>query len=184
MGTLFKSFIITILILNSTTIINTEETMEWTDSAHSIPKELFLYIRERLPEGTILELGSGWASGQLSKFYTLYSIEHDHRWLNRYNTNYIYAPIKNRWYNVDILKRELPEKYDLILIDGPPGDIGRGGFYTNLWLFDTNTIIIFDDVNRKAEYDLMVRVANKLNRGFTVSAKDRFGKMFGIIEPR
>ena len=76
-----------------------EISNEWTTCAWSISKELFDYIRKILPEGsTIVELGSGWASEQLSKYYTVYSIEHSEKWLDKYNTNYIYAPIKNNWY--------------------------------------------------------------------------------------
>lgn len=36
----------------------------------SISEKLFNYIKENLEEGScILELGSGWASGELSNFY-------------------------------------------------------------------------------------------------------------------
>jgi hypothetical protein len=42
---------------------------------------------------TILELGSGWASGELSKHYRVYSVEHDEKWLDAFDTNYIYAPL-------------------------------------------------------------------------------------------
>ena len=47
----------------------------------SISKELYDYILANLPKGsTILELGSGWATDQLAKYYTLYSIEHDKKY--------------------------------------------------------------------------------------------------------
>jgi len=148
----------------------------------SISKELFDYIRSILAKGkTILELGSGWASSELSKYYTVYSIEHNKYWLNKFNTHYIYAPIKDRWYDTEILKNKLPKTYDLILVDGPPGPtIGRGGFYTNLHLFNTDVPIIFDDVNRQAEYDLMVKVANTLNRSFIIF-DDSARKQFGVL---
>ncbi len=104
----------------------------------SIDKELFDFILSVLPEGkTMLELGSGWASQKLSEHYTVYSIEHNEKWVGKYNTHYIYAPIKNGWYDTSIISKEAPKDYDLILIDGPTGDIGRGGFYTNLDLFNT-----------------------------------------------
>ena len=89
-------------------------------SLWSVSKELFYYIRSVLPEGgTMLELGSGFMSKEFSKFYTVYSIEHDKHYIGRYNTNYIYAPIKNGWYSIEALKEKLPAMYDLILIDGP-----------------------------------------------------------------
>ena len=74
----------------------------------------------------------------------------------------------HKWYNTDILKGKLPDHYDLILVDGPPGFIGRHGFYTHLDLFKTDLTIIFDDVHRKAEYELMVHVGQKLQRNVVI----------------
>lgn len=185
MKNIFKKTLILALILNTSFSISnsnkSKKADKWTTSAWSISKELFDFIRLILPEGkTILELGSGWATGQFAKFYTVYSVEHDHKWLYKYNYNYIYAPIKNNWYDPQILEKELPKEYDLILVDGPPGWIGRSGFYNYLHLFNTDAIIIFDDVNRKVEYNLMVNVANKLDREFSIFT-DSFGKKFGVL---
>ena len=150
----------------------------------SIEKELFNFIRAVLPAGKILlELGSGWVSGQLDKYYTLYSIENNEYWLDKYGTNYIYSPLKNGWYDIDILKEKMPKYYDLILVDGPIGDPsgkhGRRGFLTNIHLFNTDLPIIFDDVNRKPEYEIMIQVAQKLQRDVAVFKGNR--KSFGII---
>ena len=148
----------------------------------AISKELFDFIRSILPEGkTLLELGSGWGSNQFSEHYTVYSIEHNPRWLGKYNTNYLYVPIKNKWYNPVILKRKLPDSYDLILVDGPPQWIGRHGFYTYLDLFKTDLPIIFDDINRKAEYNLMIRVGQKLQRDAVIFSPGPRKKKFGVI---
>jgi len=175
--------LLTLTLLTANFSTNTK-TVEWDTTGWSISKELFNHIRKILPEGsTMLELGSGWASGELSKFYTLYSVEHEEIWLDQYETNYIYAPIKNRWYDPEILAKSLPLDYDLILIDGPPGPIGRYGFFTYLHLFKTDLIIIFDDINRKAEYKLMVDVAKKLGKNFRIY-KDSFGKKYGIVDNR
>jgi len=133
----------------------------------SISQELFDWIRCVLPEGsTILECGSGYGSAKLAEHYTVYSIEHDRRWVNKYKEpNYIYAPIIKRWYSVKAIQDNMPEHYDMILVDGPLGRIGRGGFFNNLDLFKTDgVIIVFDDINRKAEWDLMIRVGHALNR--------------------
>lgn len=150
----------------------------------SIDKELFDYIRRILPEGkTILELGSGWASGELSKYYTVYSIEHDQAWVGKNNTNYIYAPIKNGWYDIDILRTQLPRQYDLILVDGPPKKIGRSGFFKHIYLFNTTIPIIFDDINRQDEFELLKNAAIFLQRKFTVFATSSI-KQFGVIDKR
>ena len=152
----------------------------------SIDKELFDFIRSVLPEGKVLlELGSGWASGQFSQYYTVYSIEHSLQWLGKYNTNYIHAPIKNKWYNPGILREKLPDNYDLILVDGPPGFAGsatnRYGFYTYLDLFKTDLTIVFDDVHRKADYELMIRVGKKLQRDVAIFDSKQSQKKFGVI---
>ena len=164
--------------------IRPEQTIKWTTNPWSVSQEVFDYIRKTIPEGeTIVELGSGWASNQFSKFYTVFSVEHDPKWLAKYDTNYIYAPIKNSWYDPEILAKQLPKNYNLILVDGPTGAIGRYGFCTYLHLFKTDVIIIFDDVHREAEYKLMIDVAEKLKKDFTIHT-DRFGKQFGIIDNR
>jgi tetratricopeptide (TPR) repeat protein len=132
----------------------------------AISENLFLYILETLPVGsTILELGSGTGTGELSKYYNLFSIEHDKAWLNKYNSSYIYAPLVNdSWYNPKILKTELLNlNYDLLLIDGPPQH-RRAGILENLNLFNLNIPIIIDDVNRKVDRDIMIAIASHLGK--------------------
>ena len=187
MSTLLKKTIVFCTVFLFFTIfscpIKQNENLSKNFGGWSIDKEVFDYIQQVLPAGkTILELGSGWASEILSEYYTVYSIEHDPQWVGKYNTHYIYAPIINGWYDVSVLSNELPTHYDLILIDGPTGTIGRGKFYTNLYLFNTNTIMIFDDVNRIAEYNLLVAVSQKLNKPYTIY-KSNGQKNFGVILP-
>ena len=181
----FKSILNKLPTSKTIPITGEKWTSEETSRAFggwSITQELFDFIRSELPEGKVLlELGSGWGSSQFSQYYTVYSIEHDPRWLAKYNTNYIHVPIKNKWYNPEILKEKLPDNYDLILVDGPPGFIGRHGFYTHLDLFKTDLIIIFDDVHRKAEYGLMMRVGQKLQRNIVILNSNKSHKKFGVI---
>lgn len=159
-------------------------------------KYFYEYIFDTLPRGsTILELGSGAVTGKLAALYTMYSVEHSKKWLNKYDTTYIYAPIKkypipkfdgqNQWYHYTVLQKELPKSYDLILIDGPPGNIGRGGFYKYLDLFDTSVPMVFDDVDRTPEAKLINIVASKLNRPYTVYTlgPSKLAGHFGVIEP-
>lgn len=151
----------------------------------SIQESCYNFIKSILPEGsTILELGSGAGTGYLSKHYKMYSIENYEEWINKYNSTYIYAPIKYYndewtapnlpgekgrsqigWYDVDIIKSNLPDKYDLILVDGPNGTFGRGGFLKHLDLFNTNIPIIFDDINRE-EKELMIKVSEAIGRPY------------------
>ncbi len=140
-----------------------------TFGGFSIEKELYDYICAVLEEGkTILELGSGFGTGELAKRYTMYSIEHDKRWLGKYESTYIYAPFINGWYDVNALMDQLPVEYDLILVDGPYWPEERFGFAAYFELFRQDVPIIFDDVNVKTVYDAMVVVSKKLGRPFSV----------------
>lgn len=80
-------------------------------------------------------------------------------------TKYIYAPLKDKWYDISFLKVLSDIKYDVILIDGPIGDLsdGRIGFYKNIELFNTNSMMIFDDTNRPGEKNLFESVSKKLH---------------------
>jgi len=140
-----------------------QKISEW-----SMDKEIYNWIRRNIPKGsTILELGSGKSTIDLAKDYRVYSVEHDKEWLNLTDkAKYIYAPIKDGWYDIDVLKEELPTKYDLIIVDGPPGYIGRKGFYENLKLFNTKVPILFDDTNRGMEKQLLENVSKKLRKKY------------------
>lgn len=171
--------------------------MSWDCDKWSFTECCFNYIREILPEGkTILEFGSGCGTKQMSKHYKMYSIENYKEWIDKYDSTYIYAPIKEYsseawwdeapfeapegishegggdkqkgWYDPEIVKNNLPKDYDLILIDGPNGMFGRGGFYKYLDWFKHDVPIIIDDVNRKAEEELMILVSKKLNKNYKI----------------
>lgn len=129
------------------------------------------WVLKNIPEGrVIIELGSGHGTTRLlGEKYELYSIEHDSNWCGMYNSTYIYAPIKNKFYDLDVLREALPEKYDVIIIDGPPSKINgkrneRMGFYDNLDMFDTNATMVFDDLHRKRDKLLLDNVCKKLDR--------------------
>lgn len=157
---------------------------------HSITKNLFDYIRKTLPEGsTILELGSGWGTGELAKYYTMYSVEHDEEWLDKYNTTYLHVPLKEHkplanhlttlWYDADILRDKLWKcKYDLLLIDGPPQT--RSGFYKYHDLFDTDAIWVFDDMHREIDKRVVGSVASKLEKPYVVYCSED-GKPFAVL---
>lgn len=148
----------------------------------SISKELFDYVRTIVPEGkTIVEMGSGWASGEFSRYYTVYSIEHDKMWLDRYNTHYIYAPLVDGWYDKNAIENRLPESYDLIIVDGPTHESGYTGFVKNLKLFNTNVPIIIDDVDRPEIHAMLMKLVDKLKRSFEVIDDSR-GRRFAVIK--
>ncbi len=137
---------------------------------------MYRWIRLNLPkDSTILELGSGAVSELLDLDYKLISVEHDPAYVNKYHNNYIYAPIKDGWYDV----KDLPD-YDLLIIDGPTGKIGREGVLDNLHLFNLSKPIIVDDIGRSKE----MMIAKKLEEvtGRTMKDyKDQHEKRFCIV---
>jgi len=122
---------------------------------------------------TIVELGSGNGTNRLVSEYTVYSIEDDEKWVGYCKgSNYIHAPLINlddseepvRWYDPAILKKSLPESYDLVLIDGPAGKKGRSGLLSNLDLFRTDVPFVIDDTLRDHECQVAREMAYLLNR--------------------
>ena len=147
--------------------------------------ELFNWVRNNLSTGkTILGLGSGNATKELTKYFKVYSIEHNKEWVGHAKrSNYIHAPIVQyegyKWYDKKIVKKSIPEDYDLLLVDGPQGDIGREGFVHNIDLFKTDIPIILDDTNRHVEATMRNELAKKLNK--KVLTFDGAGKKFSIL---
>tara|TARA_Y100000592_G_C5405766_1_gene285533 strand:- start:40 stop:585 length:546 start_codon:yes stop_codon:yes gene_type:complete len=146
---------------------------------------------------TILELGSGYGTDALSKHYNMISIENQPEWVGVYNSHYIQVPIRSYeintvgllseveqytapdlpgensplqkgWYDYKILSEKLEGlEYDLILVDGPNGVIGRGGFLKHIDIFNTKVPLIFDDINREAEMKMMKEISKLLNKPYT-----------------
>ena len=102
-------------------------------------------IRRILPEGkTILELGSGVGTVYLAKFYRMISIESERSWIGLSDSAYLYAPIKDGWY--DLSDIELPGHFALALVDGPPRYLAsRMPFYERL--ATRCDAIVVDDVD-------------------------------------
>jgi len=132
----------------------------------SISNEMFEWISLNLPKGkTILEFGSGTGTIELTKHWEVYSVEQDKKWVNLApDSNYIYAPIKNGWYDSKIVFTSLPQEYDLIIIDGPGGSHFRPGIDKYISKLNTDIPIILDDTHRKADRDHAIHLAEILNK--------------------
>ena len=71
-------------------------------------------------------------------------------------SNYIHAEItpysingkEGFWYNPEKIKNGLPEKYSLLIIDGPPSRIGRYGVLDFQDIFNWDCHILVDDTHR------------------------------------
>lgn len=133
----------------------------------AIGHNLYQWIVDNVESGsTVLELGSGSGTHELGKIYNVHCVEHDEKWVNKFdNLTYYYAPIKDGWYDKDELN-DLPKDYSLLILDGPPGKIGRTKVLENLDLFKTDIPIIVDDTHRNVEKDLGNKICEKFNKKF------------------
>ena len=131
------------------------------DSAWMLPQEAFSWIEDHIaPGSTILEFGSGQGSKHLAQIYDLFSVEHNPEFLKSESGTFIYAPIllssdypgEIGWYDIEKVKQQLPEKIDLMIIDGPTGLIGRSGLLSHTGLFSWDFPVLIDDLHREREY--------------------------------
>ena len=134
------------------------------NSGWMLPNEAFDWIENNIPpQSMILEFGSGDGSNLLLEKYSLFSVEHDPEWLEHTDSNYIYAPITANntstlnneigWYDRKYLS-DLPNQINLLIIDGPTGEIGRSGIIDCLDLIVRPDYILVDDTDREKEYSL------------------------------
>lgn len=142
----------------------------------SLDKEVYSWVLENIPKGsTILELGSGRSTQEFCEYYKMYSVEHNEKWLDKSDSTYIHAPIRQysgyRWYDVEVLKEKLPTEYSLLIVDGPPGSIGRMGVLHNYDLFRNDVPIVVDDVSRAEEQNIskIFQVQHKKEKIFSYS---------------
>jgi hypothetical protein len=128
------------------------------------------WIKGHVPLGrTILELGSGdGTTRELCRGYRLFSVEHNQEWLNRYPSHYIYAPLERGWYS-GLSRNVLPDLYDLLIIDGPPGK-DREGIIQSFGIFRMDAAVVIDDVEREPEKRIIKFL---LERGYTELARDK-----------
>lgn len=140
------------------------------ESVWALPYEVFGFLRTHLQMGAVVvELGSGEGTALLVDMCgKVYSIEHDPRWVGHAKgANYIHAPIVDGWYSPTAIKAGLPDRIDCLIVDGPPGDIGRGGLLAHLEMFGTCPVVV-DDVHRRPEFLLAASIAEHRNANLTV----------------
>lgn len=137
---------------------------------------------------TVLEVGAGAGTVELAKRYDVTAIEHDPEYLHlAEGVTYIHTPLvpyedkyfrdATLWYDTRPLVGL--GRFDAIIVDGPKGSQGRGGFFTNLDLFRSD-LYIFDDTHRMWEFRLAGRVADHFGVPFTTHT-DGY-RWFSVVE--
>lgn len=124
-------------------------------------------IKNAAKNSTILEFGSGTGTIELCKFFKVYSVEQSGHYLNlAKESNYIHAPLVNNWYDPEKVFNNLPESYDIIIVDGPAGAQSRYGIDKYWDKLNTNIPIIFDDTHRESDRNHAINVSKLLNKEY------------------
>lgn len=131
----------------------------------SLPQAVYEFLAFRVSEMTVLEFGSGKGSALLASMCKrLVSVEHNPDYVTLYppdisNGVCIHVPIDldTGWYSRAGVAAAIGMAGDVgaIVVDGPPGNIGRGGLLKHLDLVP-DVPILFDDTHRGAERELAV----------------------------
>ena len=145
------------------------------DESWMLPQEAVEFVLQHVEPGSVVvEFGSGHGSEVLSKHFDLHSFEHDEAWLGVTSSTYIHAPIEENefateageegWYDLDVVRQNWPKDVQCVIIDGPPGFIGRTGILSILDELRDVPMILVDDVDRQAELQLLQMLSTKLDR--------------------
>jgi hypothetical protein len=134
----------------------------------AISKELFERVVKLVPDkGKILEFGSGEGTKELLKRFEVISVEHNKRYVVHSHKTIETTIDGQGWYHAERVKIALAlGPYDLIIIDGPPGE-KRANIKIELFK-GVNCPVIFDDVNRGVDRDAMKRFCETLNYKFEI----------------
>lgn len=146
------------------------------DASGAIPRVLFEHLekipaKQRYPDHNgvfrstnTLEFGSGLSTLLFAELGTNHlAVEHSDQWASRLKGlgaggSVIWSPIRGGWYD----SPPLSLRNDVILIDGPPGNIGREGVLNVLPLILAfGGTIYVDDTHRPAEQALSAAIAQK-----------------------
>ena len=149
------------------------------DESWMLPQEAVAFVLEHVEPGSVVvEFGSGHGSQVLSEHFELYSFEHDEAWLGVTSSTYIHAPIvenqhateagEKGWYDLDVVKQHWPVDPQCVIVDGPPGFIGRTGILSMLDELASVSLILVDDVDRIEEEKLSNVLSKNLDFNQTI----------------
>ena len=152
----------------------------------SLPDAVFQFLETRIRGLSVVELGSGKGSSRLASMCAqLTSVEHDPDYVTLYPPDagvVIHAPIDKAtgWYDRVTLERHLPAHIDAVIVDGPPGAVGRGGLMQHLDLFP-DVPFLFDDTHRAAERELAVSYFKVRGKGSVSIHALKDGRGFSTV---
>ena len=143
----------------------------------------------------VVECGSGASTVAIGRLLAergtgrLFSLEHDRRWyadtaarLERAGAServeLLHAPLRDGWYDPAALRR-LPDGIELLLVDGPPGELDPNGEarYPALPALAgrllEGTLVILDDIHRPGERRVLQRWQREHRINFELNSEER-----------
>lgn len=157
----------------------------------TMPQKMFEYLAETVrSEWRTLEYGSGLSTLLFDRLGSEHlALEHEQRWHDKISKlvecEVRMAPMnRTPWYTW----APPAEPFDLVLIDGPQGKIGRRGALTEiLKVAGPQTIALLDDVHRGAEKRLCGAICSLLEREAEIVEEplrcSKGNRAFAILRP-
>ena len=173
----------------------------WDNQGWDAKLDYFEEIARRAvtTKGPILECGSGLSSlvmGYLAgrRGVEVWSLEHNSDWHRRVSgvikrhrvpgLNLCLAPLRDygefNWYDPPLAK--MPEKFSLVICDGPP-DLAHGGRYGLLPVLgdriESGSVILFDDAREPGQPEVLQRWATET--GASVELRETEEVSFAVV---
>lgn len=173
----------------------------WDNQGWDAKLDYFEEIAKRAvtTAGPILECGSGLTTlvmGHLAgkRNVETWSLEHHSEWYGRVSkaikqhnvrgVNLCLSPLRSyegfNWYDPPLAK--MPEKFSLVICDGPP-DLENGGRYGLLPVLgnrlDPGTVILFDDAREPGQPEVLQRWTKE--RGVSVELRETDEVSFALV---
>ena len=129
-------------------------------------------ITQLVQEGAVVvELGDRIGLDRLEHLYHILTIYSDKTKMPfQISDKHVHVPTKSladgvtEWYDPLLLGSLLPEKYDLLFVNGPKEKYGKFGLLENINLFNLDIPIIINDSIRENDAGIARELAYKLNR--------------------
>jgi len=172
------------------------KNMQWGGSGMTY--EAWKWIRDNIKKGsTIVEFGAGAISTpRLAPFYNVISFEHAKPWAdkvnktltdsdNPYMSTVHHAPLKNMFYDKEVIDKFIPTNPALIILDGPTysATSSREPFvklYGELF-YPSSCPLLVDDLHRS--HDLAIANILSSEYSLTVQLLGPKNHMFGVLDP-
>ena len=141
-------------------------------------QECYDWISDNIEEGkNILEIGAGKVSTyHLSRKWNLYSIETDREWVNWYKeANYIYCSEKNEKEYMECIQNQLPDNYDLLIIDGLLFNSSKKICEYHKMFKIKDIPVIVDDTWRESEAEIANWICETYDKKVILIATDPHG---------